>query len=394
MSYLQHLAPFLRKTPFNEPIERLMHGQGWTRWMGFQSPAFFDSVQSEYFAIRHGASVFDISPLIKYSIRGREAARFIDFLITRDISKLGPGRIAYTAWCEDDGRMIEEGTLFRLGENHFILNAALHQLHWLSEAAYGFDVQIEEVTDQICGLALQGPTSRNVLAALGIAGIEALPYLTILEFTLEGHWIRIDRAGFTGDLGYEIWVEPKDAPWLWEILFRRGEPWKIAPIGSLALDMARIEAGFLLVNADYIGALHAIRPTQRVSPIEAGIGWTVGFDKKSYFVGKRALLIEKTTQDSRYLLTGLEVEGRKPAPRAILYADREARVEIGATTSALWSPTLKKNIAFARVRPPYAQPGHEMWVETWYPKEMKIERSITRCWTCSRSFFDPPRKRQ
>jgi aminomethyltransferase len=392
MSHLQHLAPFLRKTPFHEPIAALMHGQGWTRWMGYRSPGFFDSVQAEYFAIRHGASVFDISPLVKYAIRGRGAARFVDFLVTRDISKLRPQRVAYTAWCEDDGRMIEEGTLFRLAENDFILNAALHQLHWLSEAAYGFDVEIEEMSEQICGLALQGPTSREILIAMGIAGIEALAPFAIVELELDGHWMRIDRAGFTGDLGYELWVEPKDALWLWESLFSRGEPWKIAPIGSLALNMARIEAGFLLVDTDYIGALHAIRPTQRLSPIEAGIGWTVGFNKPGYFVGKRALLREKAQQSSRHILTGLEIEGRRPAPNAILYADREARLEIGVTTSALWSPTLKQNIAFARVPPPFAEPGRQMWVETLYPKETKTERSITRGWACSRSFFDRRRR--
>ena len=131
MTHVRHLTPFLRRTPFHEPIERLMHGQGWVRWMGFQSPAFFDSEQSEYFAIRHGASVYDVSPLIKYSIRGRDAARFVDFLVTRDMTKVKPLQVAYTAWCEDDGKMIEEGTVFRLAENDFILNAALHQLHWL-----------------------------------------------------------------------------------------------------------------------------------------------------------------------------------------------------------------------------------------------------------------------
>ena len=394
MTHVRHLTPFLRKTPFHEPIERLMHGQGWVRWMGFQSPAFFDSEQSEYFAIRHGASVYDVSPLIKYSIRGRDAARFVDFLVTRDMTKVKPLQVAYTAWCEDDGKMIEEGTVFRLAENDFILNAALHQLHWLGEAAYGFDVAIEEVTDRLCGLSLQGPTSRDILAAFGIAGIEKLPHFGIRETTVDGHWLRIDRAGYTGDLGYEIWVEPKDALWLWETLFRLGERYKIAPIGSLAVDMARIEAGFILVDIDYIGALHAVRPTQRQSPIEAGIGWVVGFKKQAYFAGKRALMKEKADGSSRHILTGIEIEGRKPAPGAFLYADREARVEIGLTTSALWSPTLKKNIAFAQVPPAYAAPGRQMWIEIWYPKERKIERSMVRCRARSRMFFDPPRKRQ
>jgi len=394
MTHVQHLEPFLRQTPFHEPISRLMHGQGWVRWMGFQSAAFFDSEQSEYFAIRNGASVYDVSPLIKYSIRGRDAARFVDFLVTRDMTKVKPMQVAYTAWCEDDGKMIEEGTVFRLGENDFILNAALHQLHWLTEAAYGFDVTIEEVSDRFCGLALQGPTSRDILKALEVPGVAALPHFGILETTVDGRWLRVDRAGFTGDLGYEIWVEPESALWLWENLFRLGEPFKIAPIGSLALDMARIEAGFILVDVDYIGALHAIRPTQRQSPFEAGIGWAVGLKKACHFVGKRALLREKAEGSSRHILTGIEIEGRKPAPGAFVYADKEARIEIGLTTSALWSPTLKKNIAFAQLPPAFAETGRQMWIEIWYPKEKKIERSMVRCWARNRMFFDPPRKKQ
>ncbi|HEY2890531.1 MAG TPA: aminomethyltransferase family protein [Dongiaceae bacterium] len=394
MTHAQHLQPFLRKTPFHEPMERLMHGNGWIRWMGFYSPAFYDSEQSEYFAVRTGASVYDISPLIKYSIRGMDAARFVDYLVTRDITRVKPLQVVYTAWCNDDGKMIEEGTIFRLGPDDFILNAALHQLHWLHECAHDFDVAIEEISDQICGLALQGPTSRDILKALRVAGIENLAHFGILETRIDGHWLRIDRAGYTGDLGYELWVEPKDALWLWETLFKLGEPCKIAPIGSRALDMTRIEAGFILVDADYIGAMHAIRLSQRQSPIEAGIGWAVGFKKQGYFVGKRALIREKTLGMSRHILVGIEIEGRKPAPGAFLYADKAAKQEIGLTTSALWSPALKKNIAFAHVPPAFAQLGREMWVEIWYPKEKKIERQMMRCWTANRMFFDPPRKKQ
>jgi aminomethyltransferase len=394
MTHVQHLQPFLRKTPFHEPMERLMHGNGWIRWMGFYAPAFFDSEQAEYFAVRNGASVYDVTPLIKYSIQGKDAARYVDYLVTRDITKVKPQQVVYTAWCDDEGKMIEEGTLFRLGPNDFIMNAALHQLHWLHESAYGFDVTIEEITDAICGLSLQGPTSREILKLLGVAGIENLPHFAIMETRIDGHWLRIDRAGYTGDLGYELWVDPKDALWLWESLFRLGEVYKIAPIGSLALDMTRIEAGFILVDADYIGAMHAVRLSQRQSPIEAGIGRAVALKKQAYFIGKRALIREKTQGLSRHILVGIEIEGRKPAPGAFLYADRAARQEIGLTTSALWSPTLKKNIAFARVPPAFANIGHEMWVEIWYQKEMKIERSMMRCQTTNRMFFDPPRKKQ
>src|SRR5262249_50763895 len=157
-----------------------------------------------------------------------------------DITKVKPQQVVYTAWCDDDGKMIEEGTIFRLAPDDFILNAALHQLHWLHESAYGFDVAIEEISDRLGGPALQGAACRHILKAPGVAGIENLLHFGILETRIDGRWLRIDRAGYTGDLGYELWVEPKDAIWLWETLFRLGDPYKIAPIGSRALDMTRI----------------------------------------------------------------------------------------------------------------------------------------------------------
>ncbi len=393
MTHLKHLRPFLKETPFFAPMAALMPGDHWQRWQGYRSPSFFDSEQSEYFAIRHGASVYDISPLLKYAIGGRDAARFVDFLVTRDIAKTKPGQVVYTAWCQDDGKMIEEGTLFRLGENDFLLNAALPQLTWLADAAYGFDVAIEDISESLCGLSLQGPTARDILAVLGVPNIETLAYFAIREVRIDGHWLRIDRAGYTGDLGYEIWTRPESALWLWDRLFAIGEHSKIAPIGAQALDMARIEAGYLLVDIDYIGAPHAIRPSQRQSPIEAGIGWAVNLKKPGHFVGKRALAREKAAGLSRHILMGIEIAGRKPAPASFLYADRGAKREIGLTTSALWSPHLKKNIAFARVPLAYATPGQEIWVEIWYPKEQKIERSLQPCRIRSRLFFDPPRKR-
>jgi aminomethyltransferase len=393
MTHVQHLKPFLKKTPFHDRIEKLMHGNGWIRWQGYYSPAFFDSTQSEYFAVRNGASVYDVSPLIKYSIRGKDAARFANYVVTRDLTKVKPMTAAYTAWCDDDGKMIEEGTIFRLGENDFLLNAALHQLHWLNEAAYGFDVEIAEVSEELAGLSLQGPTSRDILQVLGVPGIEKLKHFAIMETEVDGHWLRIDRAGFTGDLGYELWVKPQDADWLWDTLFRVGDPYKIAPMGSAALDLTRIEAGFILVDADYTGSHHAIRPTNRVSPFEAGIGWAVGLKKDAYFVGKRALQHEKAENLSRHILIGIEIEGRKPAPGAFLYADQAAKHELGLTTSAMWSPLLKKNIAFAKVPPSFTKPGTQMWIEIWYPKEHKIERSMVKCWATNRMFFDPLRKK-
>lgn len=391
-AYIEHLKPFLRKTPFHPRIEALMHGNSWMRWTGHYSPANFESVQSEYFTIRNGASVYDISPLIKYTIRGREAAAYVNHLITRDLSKIKPMQAFYTSWCQDDGMLVEEGTIFRLGENDFLLNAAKDQLHWLEQTAYGFDVEIAEASNDLCGLSLQGPESRHVLRAMGLNGIDNLKRFGIQELELNGHWLRIDRAGFTGDLGYEIWCKPESALWLWDRMFDAGRDHKIAPIGAQALEISRIEAGFLLVDVDYTSALHALRPSNRMSPYELGIGWTVNLNKPGYFVGKRALKKEKEQGLSRHVLIGIEIEGRKPAPGSFLYADQPGKVELGLTTSATWSSTLKKNIAYARVPQAYAKPGTEMWIEIWYGKEHKIERSMVRCWAANRMFYDPPRK--
>ena len=370
-----------------------LHANDWIRWMGFMAPNRFDSVQLEYFAIRNGATIFDVSPLIKYRIQGRDAARYVDHLVTRDVTKVKPMQAFYTAWCDDDGKLVEEGTIFRLGENDFILNAALHQLHWLKETAYGFDVTIEDMTDELCGLSLQGPNSRQILQALGVNGIDKLAHFGIMEATWTAAGCASTAPASPAISAMRSGCKPQDALWLWDTLLKVGEPYKIAPIGSPALDIARIEAGFILVDVDYFAANYAVRPTQRKSPYEAGIGWTVNLKKDCYFVGKRALQREKAQNLSRHILIGLEIEGRKPAAGSFLYADKPGKQELGLTTSAIWSPTLKKNIAYARVPPAYAKPGTQMWTEIWYPKEMKIERSMVRCWATNRMFYDPPRKK-
>ncbi len=389
MSFSLLVKPFLEKSPFHDRIAALIEADSWIRWAGHFSPAKFESVQSEYFAIRNGASVYDVSPLIKYLIRGRDAARFVDHLVTRDVTKVRPGNAFYTAWCEDQGMMVEEGTLFRLGDNEFLLNAAKDQLHWLDQVAYGFQVQIEEWTHSLCGLSLQGPMSASILSEMGIPAAGQMPRFGIHEFNLGPGWLRLARVGFTGDLGFELWTRPEHAGWLWDKLFAAGAMRKIAPIGARALEIARIEAGYLLIDADYSGALHALRPSARTSPFECGIGWAVHLDKSAYFVGKRALAREKTQGLSRHVLVGLEIEGRKPAPNSFLYADKAGGREIGITTSAIWSPTLKKNIAYGRLPSAHANPGTELWVEIWYGKEHKIERSMVRCRVVKRRFFQP-----
>ena len=400
MTHVQHLQPFLRKTPFHEPMERLMHGNGWIRWMGFLSPAFYDSEQSEYFAVRTGASVYDVSPLIKYSIRGKDAARYVDYLVTCDITKVKPQQVVYTAWCDDDGKMIEEGTIFfACGPDDFILNAAPapSSTGCMKPLTVSMS-QIEEISDQLAGLALQGPTSRDILKALGVAGIENLPHFGILETRLDGRWLRIDRAGYTGDLGYELWVKPQDAIWLWDTLFKLGEPYKIAPLWvSKALDMTRIEAGFILVDADYIGAMHAIRLSQRQSPIEAGIGWAVGFKKQRLFHRQARAHPRKDAGPLAPHPGGHRDRGPQARPRGLSLCRqggkaRDRAYHLGPVVAGLEEEhrlcPRYRFPAFAADRP--RDVGRDLVPEG----KRKSSASMMRCWTANRMFFDPPRKKQ
>ncbi len=382
-------TPMLRKTPFHERIAPLAHANAWERWQGYVTATYLDSMEREYFAIRNSASVYDVSPLLKYRITGADAARFVDRLITRDIGRCAVGQAYYTPWCDDDGKVIEDGTLFRLGADDFLLNAALPNLHWLKDTAYGFDVTIDDVSAEIAGLSVQGPLARTVLTEMGVGGLDRLAHMHLLETTLDGRALRVSRTGFTGDLGYEIWVRPADAVWLWDLLMAAGAPYNLQPIGSAALNLARIEAGFILVNVDFIGANEALRPSQKRSPYELGLGWAVNL-RKPYFVGKRALAAERAAGRPRRALVGLEIDGRKPAVDAFLYAGKR---EVGRTTSAIWSPTLKKNIAIATVDGPWADLGTALQVEIWHPKELKIERSLVACRVVPRPFYDPPRRK-
>ncbi|WP_119458569.1 aminomethyltransferase family protein [Rhodospirillaceae bacterium SYSU D60014] len=381
---------YLRETPFHDRIAAVASAQSWERWQGHITAVTLGGMDREYFAIRNSASVYDVSPLIKYRITGADAARFVDRLITRDVARCAIGQAYYTPWCDDDGKVIEDGTLFRLGKADFLLNAALHNLHWLRDTAYGFDVTIEDVSAEIAGLSVQGPLAQTVLIAMGIGGLERLAHMRLAETRLDDRPMRVSRTGFTGDLGYELWIRPGDASWLWDRLMAAGALYNVLPIGSAALNHARIEAGFILVNVDFISATYALRPSQKRSPYELGLGWAVNLKKDGYFIGKRALLAERKAATPRRALVGLEIDGRKPAVDAFIYAGKR---EVGRTTSAIWSPTLKKNIAIASIAGDQALPGTELGIEIWHPKELKIERSMVGCRVVHRPFYDPPRKK-
>ncbi|MFQ5955725.1 MAG: aminomethyltransferase family protein [Kiloniellales bacterium] len=382
-------ANFLMETPFHARVAPLCLSGKWERWAGYTTVTYFYRVTDEYFAIRNAASLFDMSPMIKYRVTGRDAARFVNRLITREVDACPPGRGLYACWCNDDGKVIEDGTVFRLAEGEFQINTAEHNLCWFEDTALGLDVTIDDISEDLAALALQGPLSRRVLEQLGLAGIDRLPYFGLARFTLDDAPLLVSRTGFTGDLGYELWIEPGRAEMLWDGLMAAGEGHGLTPIGSAALEIARTEAGLIQIKIDYIGAEMALRESQKRSPYELGLGWSVNL-KKPFFVGKRALVEEQRRGGPPRRLVGLEVVGNKPATGSFIY---RGEVAVGRVTSAAWSPTLKKNIALATVEAAHATPEADLWADIWHPKELKIEKIKAPCRVVRRPFYDPPRRK-
>jgi aminomethyltransferase len=392
-----HYRQPLLRTPFHERMRAFSQVDSFIPWSGYSTVDVFSTVEQEYFAIRNGASLYDLTPMVKYRITGPDATRFLDRLVTRNIAKLRPGRVAYAVWCDDAGRLIDDGTVFRLAEQEYRLCTGERQLDWLLDSSVGFDVGVTEVTAEIAALALQGPCSCWVLKALGLDAIETLTPFEHRAFTLPdrvaaaGTSVMVSRTGFTGDLGYELWVDPADAERLWDALMEAGRVRTIRPVGSRALNIARIEAGFLLPNVDFVSSAHTLRNGTARSPLELGLGWCVDFGK-GHFTGRRSLLAEHS-QPSRRRLAGLDVEGTKPAHNALLYADRAGRREIGSVTSAAWSPTCKRNIALAMVAAPHFETGQQLWADIYLNRELTWERRMVRARVVERPFFAPARRR-
>ncbi len=374
--------------PFHDRLEALNHQRAWMNWMGVASPAVLDTVEFEYFAIRNQATLFDVSPMMKYRIAGPDAEAVANRLVTRDITKLRPGRVAYAIWCDEAGNVVDDGTLFRLSATEFRLCCQEPQLAWLDDVAWGFDVTVEDVSRDIAGLALQGPTSCAVLRDAGLAGIEAMKPFDLREFRVDAHAVTVSRTGFTGDLGYELWMAPEDALAVWDRLMEAGRLRGIRVIGYQALDMARIEAGFLLPRVDFVSSETHLRPGRARNPYELGLDWLVALDKPQ-FNGRHALL-RLSHQTPRRKLVAIEIDRDKPAHHALVYHAK--RREVGFVTSALWSPTLKRNIAHAWVEAPYFAAGGDLWVEIYLQRELIWERRMARARIVERAFFRHPRR--
>ena len=389
-----HYRRPLLPTPFHARARALSQLDSYIPWAGYTTVDVFTTVEQEYFAMRNAASVYDLTPMVKYRIAGADALRFLNRLMTRDIARLRPGRVAYGVWCNDAGHLIDDGTVFCFGERDYRLCTAERQLDWLLDSAIGFDVEIREVTDEVAALALQGPTSWSVLRKAGVAGVERLKPFELGSFVLPAAGdapLMVSRTGFTGDLGYELWMEPRAAERVWDALFEAGHTRGIRAVGSRALNMARIEAGFLLPNVDFVPGERTIFIGTERSPLELGLSWLVDFNK-GHFTGRRALLEEQQRGLARCLV-GLDVEGLKPAYNALLYSDRSLRREIGSVTSATWSPTTKRNLALALLEAPHFAAGSTVWAEIYLNRELVWERRVVRARVVERPFFAPERRR-
>ncbi len=389
--------------PRTEPFNRKMQ---WREWSGyFAASVYADFHDIEYNAIREQAALIDVSPLYKYELRGRDAERLVDRVITRDATKLKVGQVYYTPWCDEDGKVVDDGTIHRLAADHFRWTAADPQYRWLSLNAAGLDVEIEDTTETTAALAIQGPLSRAVLEAATGDSLADLGYFRRRTATIAGIPIDISRTGYTGDRGYELWVAAEQAVALWDAVFSAGRPYGIRPAGMIALDVVRLEAGLILLEVDYTSARHAMNSEQAYSPAEIGLGKLVDFDKGD-FVGRRALLAERRAGGPRRRLVGLEIDwpdidamynaqGLPPSAPAVV--DRSALPlydagghQVGRITSHGWSPILKKPIALGSVPPAYERPGTHLRAEwTVEARRGKVGATVVQL-----PFLDLARKRE
>ncbi|MGH8313574.1 MAG: aminomethyltransferase family protein [Steroidobacterales bacterium] len=391
MNTKEHFRQAVFETPFHPRTSALNIRCEWHRWKDYiTADAYYDEAL-EYAGIRNSCAVFDITPMTKHRITGPDALAFLDRLVTRNVAKIKPGRVGYTVWCNDNGHVIDDGTIFHLRAGDYRLCSQERQLDWLLRSAYGFDVRIVEETHDVAALALQGPTSCAVLKAIGCLGLEKLSPFGILYYPFQGGELMVSRTGFTGDLGYELWIDPPRALALWDALFDKGEIHGIRPMGTHALDVARIEAGFLQAHVDFLPADQAIKLDRARSPFELDLAWLVDLEKP-IFNGRRALLEEKK-RGSRFQLVRLDIEGNKPAHSSYIYADRNKGAVVGTVTSAQWSPSAKANIALASMHMPWGRPGDELWVDIYYQKELEWSRVMARARVVEGAFFDPPRRR-
>ncbi len=378
------------RSPFYARLSALDTINSWHEWKGYTTPDELYCAETEYFAIRNATGVFDLTPMTKYRITGPDALAYLDRLVTRDMKKIRPGRVAYAVWCNDQGQVIDDGTIFHLRDGEYRLCSQERHYSWLLDSAIGFDVSVVEETAEVAALAVQGPTSYGTLSRMGLDGLGELKPFGLTHFDFEGAELMVSRTGFTGDLGYELWIDPAKAEALWDALFAAGELTGIRAIGTHALEHARIEAGYLAAYEDFLPAHATVRTGRTRSPLELGLDWLVDF-KKPNFNGRRALAEEKRN-GSTWRLVKLDIEGNKQATHSYIFADKKLNKNIGFVTSAAWSPVCKQNIALGTVRTPHGAVGSHVWVEIYYQREMHWSRMIAKAEVVDKPFWFPERR--
>jgi aminomethyltransferase len=388
-------------TAFHDRTFPLCESLNYRDWAGYYAVSAYETHhEHEYNAIRNAAALIDVSPLFKYIVSGRDATRLVDRLITRDATKLAVGQVIYTPWCDEQGKVIDDGTVSRLEEQRYRWTAADPSLRWFTQNAVGLDVSIEDVSETVAALAVQGPTSGALLRQVAQADIDSLKYFRVTSGAIAGVPVDISRTGYTGDLGYEVWLPWAQATRVWDAIVASGAPFDLRPAGMLALDVARIEAGLLLIEVDFFSCRKALIASQQYSPLEMGLGRLVQLEKAP-FVGQAALRKEKSRGPERQIV-GLEIEwlevevlyeklqlppqvpataSRVPVP---VYRERQ----VGKATSTTWSPILKKLIALATVDASAAAVGTRLEIEV----TVEAVRHRVGATVAQTPFFNPRRK--
>jgi len=378
----------LKRTHFYERAEAMNIRNAWASWNGYKFAEYYYDAEYEYFCVRNSCATYDICPMQKYQVKGADATAMLNRMVTRDVSGLPLNRVTYVVWCTDEGRMVDDGTIFHLAEDEYMLTCGSPCNAWLRMSAFGFDnVEVIDQSDDIAALSLQGPTSCAVLKAMGLTGIENSKPFDIQHFPFEGDSLMVSRTGFTGDLGYELWIKPELALKLWDRLYAAGDDYGIQPFGEEATNMARLEAGFIMPWMEFNEALKTIHFEHDQTPFELNLGWLVDF-KKPHFNGRSALLAEKK-RGPRYTLSRLDIEGNKPAEESYIYGNKRCSRQIGYVTSAMWSPAVKANIALAMIETEYL--GGDIWAEIYYEKELRQYSKVARCTLRKKPFWNPAR---
>jgi aminomethyltransferase len=393
----------LKTSPFHPRTSALVRAQTWRRWAGYQMASAYDPHPArEYAAIRNAAALLDVSPLHKYRITGRDSGRLLDRMITRDVTKLARGQVYYTPWCDAAGKVIDDGTVSRLDDSVYRLTSADSSLRWLHMNAVGLEVAVEDLSEKLGALALQGPLSRAILMKVSPADLSKLAYFRLVETTVRDIPVTISRTGYTGDLGFEIWVAAEQALPLWDALIEAGAAFGVTPAGVWALDLARIEAGLIMLDVDYFSSHHALIEQRKSSPFEINLGWAVARNKGPYN-GRRALEAERA-RGAAWGFVGLEVEWRsferlfaaqhlppqipEVAWRASAPVYRNGE-QVGYATSGCWSPLLKTSLALAHLEAPHFEPGTHVRMEITVEHRRREANAVVR----KLPFFDPERKK-